>query len=637
MQFKYPEILWGLFLLLIPIIIHLFQLRRFKKTPFTNVKFLKQVVAESRKSSTLKKWLLLATRLALLTALVIAFAQPFIANEAALQSKETVFYLDDSYSMNGQTENGNVFKNSVQEFIQEIPKDQRFTLFTNTKVFKDVEIKDVQNELLDLTVTSDQLDIPEIILKGNTYFSNTTGVQRNLVLISDFQQRMGNVPKDTMSDFNLHFIKPFKTEILNTSIDSVFVDNRTSETIEVVAIISTNTTEETLPVSLFNGTELIAKTAAKFDSNKTAEVRFTVNAKEVILGKVALTDNGLNYDNQFYFNIDEKSKIKVLSIGTSSDDFLMRIFSNDEFDHSSSTLGQLNYSKLDDQNLVVLNELLIIPTSLITSLNAFVTSGGSFVVIPAIDADFTSYNQLTSLYGNSQYVNAVVQNMAISTIKTEHPLFENVFDKKVANFQFPTVKERYKMETDLPVAIEFQNKEPFLVGNSSAYFFAAPLASDNSNFKNSPLIVPTFYNMGVNSLKLPPLYASLGNETEIEVPISLQQDDIVKISKEENEFIPQQQILPKKVKLTFIENPTEAGIYAITHNNNIIRNISFNDNRKESELLYAQLPAEHTNYSLSNFFQESQISNAINEFWKWFAILALAFVFIEMLLQRFLK
>ena len=66
MQFKYPELLWALLLLLIPIFIHLFQLRRFKKTPFTNVKVLKsRVLAESRKSNTLKKWLLLLTRLLL--------------------------------------------------------------------------------------------------------------------------------------------------------------------------------------------------------------------------------------------------------------------------------------------------------------------------------------------------------------------------------------------------------------------------------------------------------------------------------------------------------------------------------------------------------------------------------------------
>ncbi|TLP79743.1 BatA domain-containing protein [Maribacter sp. ACAM166] len=638
MQFKYPEILWGLFLLLIPIIIHLFQLRRFKKTPFTNVKFLKQVVSESRKSSTLKKWLLLLARLGLLAALVIAFAQPFLANESALQEKETVFYLDDSFSMNGQNENGNIFKNSVQEFIKGIPKNQPFTLFTNKQVFKDVEIRDIQNELLNLTVSSDQLAIAEIILKGNTYFSTEAGVLKNLVLISDFQQRMGDLQlNDTINKINIHYLKPSNSKIINSSIDSVFIGDRNNETIEVVAQLSTNSSEQTLPVSLFNGDELIAKTAAKFDGIKNAEVRFTVNAKDVILGKVAIFDTGLDYDNQFYFNINEKLKINVLVIGNTPGEFLNRIFLNNEFKITSSTLEQLNYSTIDNQNLVIINEIKQLPSSLITAINSFKTNGGSFILIPGIDGDMTSYNQLSNTYSTTRYVNAVVSKMAISTVKTEHSLFTNVFEKKVTNFQFPTVEERYKMTTNAPVAIEFQTKEPFLIGTSGAYFFAASLANENSNFKNSPLIVPTFYNMGLNSLKLPPLYASLGKEVEIEVPITLQQDDNIKISNAKNEFIPQQRVFPKKVQLTFIENPKEAGIYTIMHNEKMIRNISFNDNRKESELIYSRLPENNANSSLSNFFLESQKNNAINEFWKWFAILALAFVLIETLLQRFLK
>ncbi|WP_339664483.1 BatA domain-containing protein [Maribacter arcticus] len=637
MQFKYPEILWGLLLLLIPILIHLFQLRRFKKTPFTNVKFLKQVVTESRKSSTLKKWLLLLARLGLLAALVIAFAQPFIANESALQEKETVFYLDNSFSMNGEIENGNLFKNTIQEFIKAIPKDQRFTLFTNNQVFKDVEIKDIQNDLLNLNVTSEQLGVAEIVLKGNTYFSNEAGIQKNLVLISDFQQRMGAIQKvDSISNVNITYIKPANNKIINTSIDSVFIGDRTNGTIELVAQLSTNSSEQTVPVSLFNEEVLIAKTAGKFDDSKNAEVRFTVNANDVILGKVALTDTGLDYDNQFYFNLDKKSKIKVLVISNSSADFLNRIYSNDEFTLTSSSLEQLNYSAIDNQDLVVFNEIQKIPNSLITAIKSFSTNGGNYVLIPAIDGDLNSYNELATL-NNSRYVNAIVQEMAISTIKTEHPIFANVFDKNVTDFQFPKVKERFKITTKDPVAIEFQNKEPFLIGSNNAYFFAASINNDNSNFKNSPLIVPTFYNMGINSLKLLPLYASLRNQVEIELPITLQQDDIIKIANEKNEFIPQQRVLPKKVQINFIENPKEAGIYRIMHNDNTIRHISFNDNRKESELLYSQIPVENNNSSLSDFFLESQKNNAINEFWKWFAILALAFVLIETLLQRFLK
>ena len=77
MQFKHPEILYFLFLLVIPILVHLFQLRRFKKEYFTKVKLLKELQIQTRKSATIKKWLLLVTRLLLLTALIFAFAQPF--------------------------------------------------------------------------------------------------------------------------------------------------------------------------------------------------------------------------------------------------------------------------------------------------------------------------------------------------------------------------------------------------------------------------------------------------------------------------------------------------------------------------------------------------------------------------------
>ena len=324
-------------------------------------------------------------------------------------------------------------------------------------------------------------------------------------------------------------------------------------------------------------------------------------------------------------------------IGNTSAEYLNRIFSDDEFEITSSSLEQLNYSTIENQNLIILNEIKKLPSSLVTAINSFHTDGGSFVLIPAIDGDINSYNQLANTYSTSRYLNAVQQKMAISNVKIEHRLFANVFEKKVTDFQFPTVEERYKMTTNAPVAIEFQNKEPFLTGTPNAYFFAASLSDNNSNFQNSPLIVPTFYNMGMNSLKLPPLYASLGNEIEIEVPITLQQDDNIKIANEAVEFIPMQRVLPKKVQLTFIENPEEAGIYKIMHNERVIRNISFNDNRKESELIYSQLPDSNTNSSLSSYFMESQKNNAINEFWKWFAILALAFVLIETLLQRFLK
>lgn len=117
MHFKHPEILYFLFLLVIPILVHLFQLRRFKKTYFTNVKLLKELQQQTHKTSTIKKWLLLATRLLLLTFLILAFAQPFFeAKESQQKQNELVILLDNSFSMQAKGENGELFKKAVQIF-----------------------------------------------------------------------------------------------------------------------------------------------------------------------------------------------------------------------------------------------------------------------------------------------------------------------------------------------------------------------------------------------------------------------------------------------------------------------------------------------------------------------------------------
>ena len=142
MQFKYPELLYALFLLLIPILVHLFQLRRFEKIPFTNVKFLKEVILQTRKSSQIKKWLILCTRMLALAALIFAFAQPYFANRDIVKTdKETVIYLDNSFSMQSKGEKGDLLKRAVQELLNTVPEEEEVSIFSNTETFKNTTIK----------------------------------------------------------------------------------------------------------------------------------------------------------------------------------------------------------------------------------------------------------------------------------------------------------------------------------------------------------------------------------------------------------------------------------------------------------------------------------------------------------------
>ena len=140
MQFKHPEILYALCLLIIPIIIHLFQLRRFQKEAFTNVAFLKQVVIQTRKSSQLKKWLTLLTRMLLLACVIIAFAQPFTSKNTSFSSTpETVIYLDNSFSLQAKGEQGELLKRAVQDIIDEILRYDDLILDKEKKL-KDMSI-----------------------------------------------------------------------------------------------------------------------------------------------------------------------------------------------------------------------------------------------------------------------------------------------------------------------------------------------------------------------------------------------------------------------------------------------------------------------------------------------------------------
>lgn len=640
MQFKYPELLWALFLLLIPIFIHLFQLRRFKKTPFTNVKLLQKVVAESRRSSTLKKWLLLITRLLLFAALILAFAQPFLASKTALTKKETVIYLDNSFSMQAKQDEGTLLETAVQDLIETIPRENTFSLFTNEDTYTRVTLKEIQNELLTLQYTQRQLQLDEIWLKAQTLFSDDKNTIKHSVVISDFQSRMASALNDSVGNWQKHLVKMQPGALSNIMIDTAYISPTAPNTLELTAILSGSGELESIPVSLYNGDKLIAKTAAVFEDDQSAVVVFTLPANEVIDGKIEISDAALSYDNQLFFNLNLKEKIKVLSIGDADSKFLARIYADAEFSFSSTSLNSLNYSILEKQNFIILNELPAIPNALQNALRSFVSNGGSLTVIPNASADLGNYNAFLSNYGGTGLLDLIRADRNITTISFTHPLYQNVFEKRVTNFQFPMVSQFYRIRTRASAILSYQDNTPFLVGSDNVFLFTAPLDSANSNFKNSPLIVPTFYSMASNSLKLPQLYHLLGQTTSIDVPVTISNDNILKVSLENYEFIPQQQYFTNKTSIIFNENPAEDGIYTIGDGKNFRQNISFNHPRAESDLTYLKIDdfdVASKNNTISGLFGQIEKGNRVTELWKWFVILALLFMLAEVFIQKIFK
>ncbi len=641
MQFKNPEILYALVLLVIPILIHLFQLRRFKKVEFTNVKFLKAVKLQTRKSSQLKKWLILTSRLLLLTAIVIAFAQPFIPKtENYNNAQETVIYLDNSFSMQAKGANGSLLNEIIQDLINIVPESETISLFTNTKTYKNTTLKAIKNDLITLKHSPNQRDYNAAYLKGKQLFSKENATTKNLILVSDFQQKNKTLNFETDQNVSLSLVQPKPKSVINVSIDSVYISKTNPETLELSVKLSCNSgSVDNISIALYNGNALIAKSALSITKN--SETTFTIPKNKAIKGKLVIIDNGLTYDNNFYFNINNKPKIKVLAISTNVDtNFLKRIYTADEFDFKNKTLDVLNFNSIPEQNLIVINELETISNALLAALNAFKKNGGSVIVIPSKTSNINTYNNLLSVLNLGTFTSKNDTEKRITSINYDHPLLENTFNSKVTNFQYPKVEASFSVTSKVNSVLNYQDEAPFLIGKSNAFAFTAALNINNSNFKNSPLIIPVFYNIGLQSLSQPKLYFTTGQLNKIAISTQLAQDAILSLNANETTIIPLQKTYSNYVILETSALPETDGIYSVQNKTNVLEHLSFNYNRTESNLSYHNLSsiknAKITSH-LSDAIETIKSNTSINALWKWFVIFALVFITFEILLLKYLK
>ncbi len=641
MQFKHPELLYALLLLLIPIIVHLFQLRKFQKEAFTNVAFLKEVTLQTRKSSQIKKWLTLLVRLGLLAAIILAFAQPYTSNNKTFNTKtETVIYLDNSFSMEAKGDKGPLLKRAIQDIIGNVPENESFSLVTNNDVYRNVTVKSINNELLQLGYSTNQLNYEAALLKSKAYFSKDSNTIKNLVFVSDFQLKEVPVRANGDSSIKVNHVQLKPVNVNNVAIDTVYASKRTPENLELTVGLKNNGDSiDNLPISLYNDDNLLAKSSVSMD--KEATTTFTLPANTIINGTLKIEDVNLQFDNNLYFNINETPKINVLSINEGDDAFLKRIYTEDEFNYTSSNFKDLNYNSITSQNLIVLNELQRIPSALNTALKSFTGNGGVLIIIPSENIDIQSYNNTNIKFDFAPLKPLVTIEKRLTSINYSHPIYINVFEKQVRNFQYPKVNTYYPQDLgNASAVLQFEDNKPFLSQNGNTFLFSSALNKANSNFKAINLIVPTFYNIGKSSLQNVNLYYTIGNENTYDVATILQQDEILTLNHKEVNVIPQQQYFNNKVAITTNETPDKAAVYTIKNKASSLESVSYNYNRAESNLDYQNLSnIENVNVSnsITELFDTIKSDSKINELWKWFVIFALILLIIEMLILKYFK
>ena len=123
----HPALLWGTALLLVPLIIHLLNRRRYLRIPWAAMAFLLAAHKRTRRRLRMENLLLLLARCAAVAILALAVARPYLAAEtpvapAGERRKEAILVLDGSYSM-GYREGSDVpFQLGVQEGLKILEK-----------------------------------------------------------------------------------------------------------------------------------------------------------------------------------------------------------------------------------------------------------------------------------------------------------------------------------------------------------------------------------------------------------------------------------------------------------------------------------------------------------------------------------
>ncbi|MCH8329812.1 MAG: BatA domain-containing protein, partial [Bacteroidetes bacterium] len=204
MNFVYPEFLFALSAILIPIIIHLFNFRRYKTIYFTNVQFLKEVQQESTARSRLKHLLILASRILAIAFLVFAFSQPYIPadqTEKKQGPKAVSIYLDNSFSMGALAAEQSLLelaKKKAHEIIRGYKETDKFQLLTNDFFGQQQRLMgkdEFLSQLEKVTLTPDVKPLSQVIQRQKQALGKADAENLFSFIISDFQKSTSDIDK----------------------------------------------------------------------------------------------------------------------------------------------------------------------------------------------------------------------------------------------------------------------------------------------------------------------------------------------------------------------------------------------------------------------------------------------------------
>lgn len=676
MKFLYPQFLWALTVLAIPIAIHLFNFKRYKTLYFSSLKFIKHVEQQTKSTQRLKHYLVLASRLLAFLFLVLAFAQPYFSDsEAQLSSKSPIycFYIDNSFSMQARGPEGELLSESrekAKEIVDKASADTRFIIGTNEMSGREERILNKREalekldaiELSPLTRSVGQVLLwqQEVLSKE---FEEDAKTKINHFVFSDFQKDRSKPLEKFGEDVTYYPTRLVPEVNFNIYIDSVWFSMPThrpgqNNTLNIKIQNDSKNDIENLEVTVrvedYNKTIFVNAAAGK---STVTSVSYSHKNRGWKKGSINVADESVFFDDTYFISYEVIEKTNVLVInGEDAVEGAHVIYElNNAYNCSVKEITALTTADFERKDLVVVNGANEMPSGIANYLQNFLETGGSIALFPGRTPEFNGWNQLLGELSLPRMGSSVTSGNRIKTLTYSDPFYTGVFDEKTPNVNLPGVSKSFraiKSDTRSSDLITLQNGLPLLSYSKKkgrAYMFYSSAHKDFGSITEDILFTTLLLRMAELSKRQQPIALTIGSDSEYPVYEEISNDEVFHIKGKDIDVIPQHNEISgvHYLSLNKLDNYEQllAGNYEIT-SSKPVGSLSLNYNRSESKLDYYS-EEDIAKIFGSNTFQYNEISNSSElstndidkpfSYWKICIILTLIFVVSEMLLVRILK
>lgn len=679
MTFVYPHFLWAFFVLLIPIIVHLFNFRRYKTVYFSRVKFLQEVVEDSKSGSKLKHLLVLLSRLLFLSALILAFAQPYLPNEEGEKTENlTSIYLDNSFSMQAAGKDGdllNEVKNQAIDLVKSLEDNERICLLTGDlasleqRFYAKSEIIE-RIKAVDYTANSTQL---EDVLRLQTDLLNSIEEQgnRRIFILSDFQRETNTLESLELPEIQTYFYQAKAVNQENIFIDSIWFESpvhRINTPVDVHFRVQNN--------SLENLTDLTIRLS--IDGNEPAPKRISVAAGSFIEESITFTDRSagikkgelkietsqLFFDDSFYLTYTIKEDVKILLVSSkdNASENLNQLYSLESYYNSTSvTMESLVPDDFKDKELVIVQNADKIPSGILELLEGVMKNGGTVVLIPGPKADLSSWNTFLAKNELPSLQKIDTSTTELTYFNSDDPLYTGVFEEKPSNYRNPSVFKRYRLNVTntarFTTLFGTSSENPSLLyaprGNGRIVLLSSPLLPLYTNFQNHALFAATFLRLAETASFQKPLYMTIGEMTNFPLQTAVSEKNPIHLKNESKQV----DVIPlllnvanaRMISFSHLDGTLKSsGFYNLTDQVDFKEIIALNYNRIESRIATCLDEEIIENFQKIGWTKAKPLVLSTDgkveinqlkatEYWRILLILALLFMLFEILLLKFWK